>query len=88
MRLFFIIYFLTQCVKALVFADKVRTRININAQNSRGDTPLHLASKWGYGEISISIHVFTNTVFIVYWITLCLSYVFTELFNLLKEVTK
>ena len=83
---FFIIYFLTQCVKALVFADKVRTRINVNAQNSRGDTPLHLASKWGYGEISI--HVFTNIMFIVFWITVWLFYVFTELLNLLKDVTK
>lgn len=39
-----------QCVKALLFADKVRTCIDMNAQNNRGDTPLHLASKWGYGE--------------------------------------
>ncbi|XP_061163403.1 ankyrin repeat domain-containing protein 27-like isoform X2 [Saccostrea echinata] len=39
------------CVKALVFTDKVRTKLEVNAQNNRGDTPLHLASKWGYESI-------------------------------------
>ncbi|XP_062614913.1 ankyrin repeat domain-containing protein 27-like [Saccostrea cucullata] len=39
------------CVKALVFTDKVRTKLDVNAQNNRGDTPLHLASKWGYESI-------------------------------------
>ncbi|XP_055997855.1 ankyrin repeat domain-containing protein 27-like isoform X5 [Ostrea edulis] len=39
------------CVKALVFADKARTHIDVNAQNYRRDTPLHLASKWGYESI-------------------------------------
>ena len=28
-----------------------RGKLNINAQNERGDTPLHLAAKWGYGKI-------------------------------------
>ena len=27
-------------------------RLNVNAQNDMGNTPLHLASKWGYGKIS------------------------------------
>ena len=29
-----------------------KNRLNDNAQNDMGNTPLHLASKWGYGKIS------------------------------------
>lgn len=40
-----------QCVKGLVFSDASRIKLDINAQNERGDTPLHLAAKWGYGKL-------------------------------------
>lgn len=40
-----------QCVKGLVFSDVSRIKLDINAQNERGDTPLHLAAKWGYGKL-------------------------------------
>ena len=39
------------CVKGILFSDVCRGKLNINAQNERGDTPLHLAAKWGYGLI-------------------------------------
>ncbi|XP_059150354.1 ankyrin repeat domain-containing protein 27-like [Physella acuta] len=39
------------CVKALVFYDANLRRLNINAQNEVGDTPLHLAAKWGFENI-------------------------------------
>lgn len=37
------------CVKALLyFTEQNRIIIDINSRNKNGDTPLHLASKWGY----------------------------------------
>lgn len=40
------------CVKALLYyADHMRIKINLNHQNKIGDTPLHLAAKWGFTEI-------------------------------------
>ncbi len=35
-------------LQALIF--KGFQTININAVNDRGDTPLHLASRWGFGK--------------------------------------
>jgi hypothetical protein len=46
-----ILCFILQCVKGILFSDVCRGKLNINAQNERGDTPLHLAAKWGYGKI-------------------------------------
>lgn len=40
------------CVKALLYySDHMRIRVNKSAQNRMGDTPLHLAAKWGFTEI-------------------------------------
>ncbi|XP_052817656.1 ankyrin repeat domain-containing protein 27-like isoform X2 [Mya arenaria] len=39
------------CVKAILFLDILKSRLNVNAQNDMGDTPLHLAAKWGYEGI-------------------------------------
>ena len=36
-----------QCVKALVFN---KDKCNINVTNEQGDSPLHNAARWGYGE--------------------------------------
>ncbi|WAR12151.1 ANR27-like protein [Mya arenaria] len=33
------------CVKAILFLDILKSRLNVNAQNDMGDTPLHLAAK-------------------------------------------
>ena len=52
-----------QCVKGLVFADICRVKLNINAQNERGDTPLHLAAKWGYGKILFEKVSFENSLY-------------------------
>lgn len=42
----------TSCVKALLFfAEHQKKNIERNGQNRIGDTPLHLASKWGFQEI-------------------------------------
>ena len=41
-----------QCTKALVFFDMQVNVMKINAANEQGDTPLHLASRWGYGKIT------------------------------------
>ncbi|XP_031631906.1 ankyrin repeat domain-containing protein 27-like [Contarinia nasturtii] len=42
----------SNCVKALLYySDHMKVRIDRNAQNKFGDTPLHLASKWGFTEI-------------------------------------
>jgi len=38
-------------VKALLFYDPVSTVVKVNAANDVGDTPLHVASKWGYGKL-------------------------------------
>ncbi|CAB3223994.1 unnamed protein product [Arctia plantaginis] len=41
------------CVKALIyFAEHSRKKIEINCVNESGNTPLHLASKWGYEGIA------------------------------------
>ena len=40
-----------QCTKALVYFDMQFNVMKINAANEQGDTPLHLASRWGYGKI-------------------------------------
>lgn len=40
------------CVKALLYySDHLKVRIDRNAQNKFGDTPLHMAAKWGFCEI-------------------------------------
>lgn len=40
------------CVKALLYySDHMRIRVDKNAPNKMGDTPLHLAAKWGFTEI-------------------------------------
>jgi ankyrin repeat protein len=39
----------SQCVKALVYYDLPTCRLNI--QNDKGDTPLHIAARWGYEGI-------------------------------------
>jgi len=41
-----------QCVKAILFLDILKSRLNVNAANDMGDTPLHLAARWGYGNAS------------------------------------
>lgn len=35
----------------LYYSDHMRIRVDKNAQNRMGDTPLHLAAKWGFTEI-------------------------------------
>lgn len=39
-----------QCAKALVYFDMQLNLLKVNAANEHGDSPLHLASRWGYGE--------------------------------------
>lgn len=38
-----------QCVKALVYYDVQTCRLDL--QNDKGDTPLHMAARWGYEGI-------------------------------------
>ena len=39
------------CIKALIYyAEHKSLELDINAQNSFGDTPLHLAGKWGFSN--------------------------------------
>lgn len=52
-----------QCVKGLVFSDVSRIKLDINAQNERGDTPLHLAAKWGYGKFYFEIQTRLESLF-------------------------
>lgn len=40
-----------ECVKALLYSSRPSQRVSINATNTRGDTALHLASRWGYDSI-------------------------------------
>ena len=40
-----------QCAKALVYFDMQLNLLKVNAANEHGDSPLHLASRWGYGEL-------------------------------------
>nr|XP_054748351.1 ankyrin repeat domain-containing protein 27-like [Lytechinus pictus] len=40
-----------ECVKALLYSTRPSQRVSINAINTRGDTALHLASRWGYANI-------------------------------------
>ena len=44
-----------QCVKALVYYDVQACRLDIG--NEKGDTPLHIAARWGYQGI---IETFLN----------------------------
>ncbi|KAH3770325.1 hypothetical protein DPMN_171609 [Dreissena polymorpha] len=37
-------------LKVILFLDSLRSRVDVNAGNDIGETPLHLAAKWGYGE--------------------------------------
>lgn len=39
-----------QCVKGLVFYDTSSSKLQVNGTNDIGDTALHMAAKWGYGE--------------------------------------
>lgn len=39
----------SQCVKALVYYDVQSCRLDIG--NDKGDTPLHIAARWGYQGI-------------------------------------
>ncbi|XP_053402655.1 ankyrin repeat domain-containing protein 27-like [Mercenaria mercenaria] len=39
------------CVKAILFLDILKNKLNVNAQNDMGDTPLHMAARWGYDGI-------------------------------------
>lgn len=39
-----------QCVKALIYINHMYALLNVNDANDAGDTPLHLAAKWGYGK--------------------------------------
>ena len=41
--------FRSQCVKALVYFDVQACRLDIG--NEKGDTPLHIAARWGYQGI-------------------------------------
>lgn len=41
--------FCSQCVKALVYFDVQTCRLDIG--NEKGDTPLHIAARWGYQGI-------------------------------------
>lgn len=43
-----------QCIKALLYQSEV---IDINAANESGDTVLHLAAKWSYGKILVTLLV-------------------------------
>ncbi|XP_076809089.1 ankyrin repeat domain-containing protein 27-like [Clavelina lepadiformis] len=40
------------CVKALLYYDPAATVVKVNSANEMGDTPLHIASKWGYVNIA------------------------------------
>ena len=44
-------FFSFQCTKALIHFDMQVNVMKVNAANEHGDTPLHLASRWGYGKI-------------------------------------
>ena len=39
-----------QCVKALLYQDQGTAHLNVDAQDDFGDTPLHIAAKWGFSE--------------------------------------
>lgn len=50
-----------QCVKALVYYDVQSCRLDL--QNDKGDTPLHMASRWGYeGIIQVLLENGANTL--------------------------
>ncbi|KAH3771159.1 hypothetical protein DPMN_172461 [Dreissena polymorpha] len=37
-------------LKAILFLDSLKSCVDVNAGDDMGETPLHLAAKWGYGE--------------------------------------
>ncbi|XP_031565360.1 ankyrin repeat domain-containing protein 27-like [Actinia tenebrosa] len=39
------------CCKSLIYADMHQHVLKINVANENGDTPLHLAARWGYVEL-------------------------------------
>uniref|UniRef100_H2YI55 VPS9 domain-containing protein n=1 Tax=Ciona savignyi TaxID=51511 RepID=H2YI55_CIOSA len=39
-------------VKAMLYYDPVRAVVKLDATNDNGDTPLHMAAKWGYATIA------------------------------------
>lgn len=43
-------YVFVQCVKALLYFDPTSSVVDVGASNDEGDTPLHIASRWGYGK--------------------------------------
>ena len=45
----------TQCVKALVYINQ-DDLLDVNSQNDMGDTALHLAAKWGYGQSTLTVN--------------------------------
>lgn len=46
-----------QCTKVLIRFDVRVNVMKMNAANEQGDTPLHLASRWGYGKITWVVYV-------------------------------
>uniref|UniRef100_A0A336M3E4 CSON011377 protein n=1 Tax=Culicoides sonorensis TaxID=179676 RepID=A0A336M3E4_CULSO len=46
------LYGYANCAKALIyFSEHMKIKLALNAQNKHGDTPIHIASKWGFLEI-------------------------------------
>lgn len=46
------LYGYANCAKALIyFSEHMKIKLALNAQNKHGDTPIHVASKWGFLEI-------------------------------------
>lgn len=46
------LYGYSNCAKALIyFSEHMKIKLALNAQNKHGDTPIHIASKWGFLEI-------------------------------------
>ena len=51
------LHFLLQCVKALLFHTGGHGVCNVNITNDAGDTALHNAARWGFGELSVTHYV-------------------------------